>query len=101
MIVLRDFSGRAVRLTDERRAHILRHPEMEGQENRIAEVLWRPDLVVQSVHDSDVCVYHKWYEETPVTCKYLVVVVKYLDGDAFVITAFFTDREKRGEQIWP
>lgn len=37
MIVLSDHSGRAVRLTDERLAHILEHSEMQGQEQRIKE----------------------------------------------------------------
>lgn len=74
---------------------------MEGQEYRIAEALLSPDRVIRSRQDPAVLVYHKWYEMTPVTRKYLVVVVKYLVEDAFIITAFFTDREKRGEPIWP
>ncbi len=37
MITLSDFDGRAIRLTDERLAHILEHSEMQGQEQRVAE----------------------------------------------------------------
>lgn len=101
MITLADFDGRTIRLTDERLAHILGHPEMQGQEQRIAETLLMPDSVILSHHDSTVHLYHKLFAETPVTCKYLVVVVKYLEQDAFVITAFFTDKEKKGARIWP
>ena len=101
MIVLSDHSGRAVRLTDERLAHILEHSEMQGQEQRIAETLLTPGSVILSYHDSTVHLYHRLFEETPVTCKYLVVAVKYLEQDAFVITAFFTDKEKKGTRIWP
>ena len=43
MIVLRDYDGRVIRLTDERLAHIAEHPEMGGQEERIAETLLAPD----------------------------------------------------------
>lgn len=99
MITLRDFNDRAIRLTDERLAHILEHSEMQGQEQRIAETLLAPDSVILSHHDSTVHLYHRLFEETPVTRKYLVVAVKYLEQDAFVITAFFTDKEKKGARI--
>ncbi|MFN3763662.1 MAG: hypothetical protein ACK4WK_10760, partial [Anaerolineae bacterium] len=62
MVLLRDFAGRAVRLTDERRVHILEHPEMDGEEYRIGETLSRPDSVVQSYRDPNVWLYHKFYE---------------------------------------
>jgi hypothetical protein len=51
MTLLVDFLGRAVRLTDERRAHILEHPEMVGLESAITETLRAPESVVQSVSD--------------------------------------------------
>jgi len=101
MITLRDFNNRAIRLTDERLAHILEHSEMQGQEQRIAETLLTPDAVILSHHDSTVHLYHRLFEETPITRKYLVVAVKYLEQDAFVITAFFTDKEKKGARVWP
>lgn len=101
MTILRDFHSREIRLTDERLAHILKHPEMQGQEQRTAETLLTPHLVILSYHDPTVHLYHKLFEETPVTRKYLVVVVRYLEWDAFVITAFFTDKEKKGVGIWP
>ena len=101
MIILSDFSGRSIRLTDERLAHVLEHLEMQGQEQRIAETLLTPHSVVQSHHDPAVPLYPKFYDETPVTRKYLVVVAKHLEQDAFVITAFFTDKEKKGARIWP
>lgn len=100
-MILHDLQGREVRLTDERLAHILGHPEMQGQEQRIAETLLSPHAVILSHHDPSVHLYHRLFSRTPVTRKYLVVVVKYFVQDAFVITAFFTDREKRGERIWP
>ncbi|MBI3303005.1 MAG: hypothetical protein HYZ72_13145 [Deltaproteobacteria bacterium] len=98
--VLQNRFGRAVRLTDERTAHILAHAEMEGQLDKLAEVLREPDVIVQSQHDPDVHLYHKHYRETPVTEKYLLVAVKVEEHDAFVLTAFFTDTVKSGERIW-
>ena len=42
---LRDVWGNSVSLTDERRAHLLEHPEMQGQEDKLAETLLEPDVV--------------------------------------------------------
>jgi hypothetical protein len=39
--------------------------------------------------------------QTQVGGKWLCVVVKYLPDDAFVITAYFTDKVKAGEILWP
>ena len=38
-----DRSGLSIRLTDERLAHILQHPEMVGLESAIEETLSRPE----------------------------------------------------------
>ncbi len=46
--VLRDYSGRTIRLTDERIAHILEHGEMEGQLDKLEETLQEPDVIVRS-----------------------------------------------------
>lgn len=73
---------------------------MRGQEERITETLSDPEVVVQSESDDTVRLFHRFYGELPVGDKYLCVVVKYLPGDAFVITAYFTDRLKRGETLW-
>jgi hypothetical protein len=101
MIVFRDFRGRDIRLTDERLAHILEHPEMRGQEQRIAETLLTPHSVILSYHDPAVHLHHRLFDETPISREYLVVVVKNLKQDAFVIIAFFTDKEKKGVHLWP
>jgi len=42
MKVIRDCFGRSVRLTDERTAHILQHPEMVDMEAEIALALQSP-----------------------------------------------------------
>ena len=88
-------------MTAERLVHIHEHPEMIGQERRIGEVLKRPDVVYTSHKDPSVQLYYRRYERSPVGSKQLMVAVKALEEDAFVITAFFTDEVKGTEQIWP
>jgi hypothetical protein len=97
---LKDVWRNSVILTDERMAHILGHPEMRGQENRLSETLLEPEVVVQSQIDDGVRPFHRFYQGLSIGNKFLSVVVKYAQDNTFVITAYFTDRVKRGEVIW-
>jgi hypothetical protein len=96
---LTDFQGRSVRLTDERLAHILGHPEMAGFDTQIDDVLRNPETVVRSRTDPTVNLCYRFYAQTAVGGKWLCVVVKYVLNDAFVLTAYLTDKIKAGE-IW-
>lgn len=101
MKLLRDFQGLLMRLTDERLAHILEHPEMVGMETAIEETLARPQRVVQSFSDPQSHLYYRYYVGTRVGDKYLCVIVKLVGADAFVLTAYLTDKIKRGVTLWP
>lgn len=98
---LPDYQGRQIRLTDERRAHILEHPEMARLESAIAETLRAPSAVVQSVSDPTAALHYRFYLGTRVGDKWLCVVVKYGALDAFVLTAYLTDKIKKGIPLWP
>ncbi len=58
MKTFRDFRGRNIRLTDERRKHILEHPEMKGMLSSVKETLLEPQRVIQSVSDHDANLYY-------------------------------------------
>ncbi len=100
MRILKDYQGTAVRLTDERLAHILEHPEMAGLEWAIEETLAHPEYVVQSLSDDQARLYYRFYLGTRVGDKFLCVVVKVDLGDAFVLTAYLTDKPKQGDILW-
>jgi hypothetical protein len=72
-----DCFGRVVRLTDERLAHILEHPEMREMEPEIERVLREPKWVRQSRIDAVVKLFYEFYAQTIVGGKWLCVVVKY------------------------
>ena len=57
-------------------------------------------MVVKSRTDQDVELFYRHYNTTPVTEKYLCIVVKILADDLFIITAYFTDTIKRGIIVW-
>lgn len=101
MRILRDYEGRTIRFTDERLAHILDHPEMQGMERRIEETLLRPERVMESLSDPQARLYYRMYFATQVGDKHLCVVVKLADNDAFVLTAYLMTKPAGGRQLWP
>ena len=101
MKVIRDCFGRSVRLTDERIAHILQHPELAGMEEEISRVVQAPVEVRISRSDETVQLFYEYYARMRVGGKWLCVVVKYPPDNAFVVTAYLTDQLKPGETLWP
>ncbi len=99
MITFEDYSGRSIRLTDNRWAHITARAEMSEQKEKIRETLIAPDKIKRSKHDPNVLLYYKLYEQTPVTKKYLLVAVKVENGKGFILTSFFTDKVKAGDTL--
>ena len=101
MITTIDCFGRDVRLTEERLGHILERAEMRGMRDEIIHTLQAPAEVRISRSDSAVRLFYEFYSRTTIGDKWLCVVVKYFADDAFVITAYLTDKLKAGEIVWP
>ena len=71
-----DYKGRIIRLSDERLDHLeTEHPEMVSQLERISETLAYPERVVRSKTDTSVELFYKHYPTTPVSEKFLCIVV--------------------------
>jgi hypothetical protein len=97
----KDIHNRQILLSSERQDHIeIDHLEMSGQIDKIQDTLALPDIIIKSRPDPDVELFYQHYNTTPVTEKYLCVVVKVLAGDLFIITAYFTDTIKKGIILW-
>jgi hypothetical protein len=101
MATLTDHEGRAIRLTEERWKHISEHPEMRGMREALEETMRAPEVVHESASDPAAHLYYRFYHRTMVGGKYLCAVVKLAKEDAFVVTAFLTDRVKKGRVVWP
>ena len=56
---------------------------------------------MQSLGDPQARLYYRFYFGTIVGDKYVCAVVKVAGEDAFVLTAYLTDRVKRGVPTWP
>ena len=99
--ILPDFSGRRIRLPDERRGHILfRHHYMAGLWDEVAETLREPEEIRRSNSDPEsVRLYHRWYYGTTKGDKWVCVVVKVFPDDAFVMTAYVTPDIEGGDPL--
>lgn len=69
---------------------------MEGMEDQVRETLKSPSAIRVSKTDHNVLLYYRKIE-----VYYICVVVKRLNGEGFIITAYQTENIKEGEQIWP
>jgi hypothetical protein len=99
--ILRDYKNRNIRFTNEREGHIENdHPEMLNQNDKINDTLQNPSVIVRSKTDKNVELFYKKYSKTPVTEKYLCIVVRSKGNDLFIITTYFTDSIKKGEILW-
>ena len=65
---------------------------------KIKATLKEPDSVWYSSKEENHHFY-KWFEATPVSEKYLLVVVKFLNDEGFVVTAFFVSRMRRKDKV--
>ena len=98
---LPDSHGHLIRLTEESWAVIIaKHPYMGEMRYAIGQTLQFPQEIRKSISDPEtVRLYYRWFAETVVGAKNICVVVKFSDGDAFIITAYVTYRIKQGEVL--
>lgn len=69
--------------------------EVKGREKEIIETLINPDEIRLSKNDPNVYLYYR-----RVGRFFYCVIVKHLNGEGFIITAYLTEKIKEGERIW-
>ncbi len=89
--------GKRIRTTKEHWKLIseVKHPIIKDYEKEVKETLINPDEIRQSKKDTSVYLY---YKRLP---KYFVcVLVKHLNSEGFIITAYLADKIKKGDIVW-
>ncbi|MBS3086431.1 hypothetical protein J4422_01905 [Candidatus Pacearchaeota archaeon] len=85
-----DKTGRKIRLTKKQWTHITSptspHAYMTNYLEEIKETLINPDKMVNSLSDDQKVNYYKYYKKRE---RYLKNIVNYLNGNGFVISAYF------------
>jgi len=81
-----DKNSKKVYLTKERWSHIKQgHPNVPNAEE-IKETISNPTKLIQ---EEDILIYYRYFKHRKEASKYMKVIVKYLNGTGFVITAYF------------
>lgn len=94
MVVFKTLSiqNKGIRLTEPQWSHIKgKHAECEGQTDKMISTITNPDVIYFDGRE-DVYHYLKHFHRTPVTEKFMLVIVRHLNGEGFVITAFFISK---------
>jgi hypothetical protein len=88
-----------IRLTEGRLLHVTRrHPEMQGQEEKILQTVSDPDIIQEGDAGCRIALRH--YATSPLTEKFRAVIYRETsEADGFVITAYFRFRYANGRSI--
>ena len=89
-----DKTRRKIRLTKKQWKHIQRHPHMHGYESieRIKNTISNPTTIRYSEKDETVSYFYREFKDMDVCERYLLVSIKYLNGEGFMITSFYTNK---------
>jgi len=83
-----DKTGRKIRLTKKQWIHIRKdHPNVETPEE-IYETIQNPDKIFGDERE-EVSNFYKFFKHKKQKSKFLRVIVKYLNGDGFILSAYF------------
>ena len=89
-----DKNKRRIHLTDERYRHITEHPGMQNRLDYIKETLEKPLKTIRCGINGDIVYYYKYYKNIKLKTKYLMVIVKYLNDEGFIISAYLVNKIK-------
>ncbi len=80
---------RRIHLSKERWRHVRKkHPEVLD-EGWVKETLLHPDKVTESHPDESVYYFYKYFKHRVSPNKFLRVLVKYINSEGYVLTAYF------------
>ena len=82
-------------LSEERWKHIkYEHPVVANRLEEIKDTLVSPTAIRKSDHDENVRFYYRYYKNIKLKEKYLFVMIRYLNGNGFIITSFYINKIK-------
>src|SRR3989344_6231769 len=87
-----DKKGRKIRLTAKQWKHIQKHPHMHESIERIKKTINNPMTIRYDEFNDKINYFYMQYKNIELRERYLLVSVKYLNGDGFIITSFYTNK---------
>ena len=73
----------------------IKHPEVSGLKDEIKQTLISPIEIKKSNSDRNVYLYYSKHKS-----NFLCVVIRHLNGNGFIITAYITSKIKKGDTLW-
>ncbi|MBI2109828.1 hypothetical protein HYT58_01490 [Candidatus Woesearchaeota archaeon] len=86
---VRDKTKRKIYLTEKGWKHIIKHSEMQNKLEDIKNTLINPIKITMPFQNK--AQYYRHIKSIESKAKYLRVIVKYLNGEGFVITGYFVE----------
>lgn len=90
-----DKTGRKIKLNKKQWASqiIRRHPQISSEKDKLIETLQNPDKIIDPMQlDPNKRFYYKHYKDRLSSNKFIRVIVKYLNGHGFIISAQFVPK---------
>ena len=72
-----------------------KHPSTKGNEQKVILTIQNPDEIRQSKKYRDIFLYYKLFGD-----KHICVVIKILNDEGFIVTAYHTTKIKEGGSVW-
>mgnify|MGYP001562868588 CR=1 FL=1 len=97
---VKDVFGRKIRTTKDywQKIRTLKHRELKYDIPEVKNALTKPEEVRRSVTDSTILLYAQKQQKYDI----LIVAVKVLNGNGFLVTVYQTKEfKKKGELLWP
>jgi len=84
-----DGNGKLIRLTNKQHSHMMdEHPYMHKYLEEIKETLQKPDKITSYSFNEKVKYFYKGYKHLNEPNKFLLVIVKYLNGEGYIISSY-------------
>jgi len=87
-----DKTGRKIHLSKERYKHIQKHPYMHDSLEEIKSTIKNSIITRYNEEDESISYFYKEFKENEPSERYLLVAVKYLNNEGFIITSFYTNK---------
>ena len=90
-----DKNGKLIRLTNKQHSHMMdEHPYMHKYIEEIKETLQKPDKITSYSFDENVKYFYKNYKHLDKPNKFVLVIVKYLNGEGYIISSYLESKVK-------
>jgi hypothetical protein len=92
---IKNKNGKIIRLTNKQYSHMMEdHAYMHKYLEEIKETLQKPDKITSYSFDENVHYFYKGYKHLDKPNKFVLVIVKYLNGEGFVISSYLETKIK-------